>query len=289
MTGIHSADKAFHTLKASPTTSSAVRLGRLARLGWHFALGIFIVATRYRRLAQAERAVITRRWSTQLLHILGIRIEIEGVNPGFYPPNTLLVANHVSWLDIFALNSCTVSRFVAKQEIRTWPVIGWLVETGGTLFIDRSNRRDASRVNQLLSNALANGSCMAVFPEATTSDGTGMLPFKASLFEAALPSSSIVQPVALRYQLPDGRLTTAAAYAGDTTFWQSLRAVLATPSMVVKISYGTPLKAGCGELTTRFALSDAARRSIAASLKLPAPETPDTARTAPADPPTVAR
>ncbi|WP_230370232.1 lysophospholipid acyltransferase family protein [Paludibacterium denitrificans] len=197
----------------STTTPYLVRLTRLCRLGLHLTRGILIVATRYKRLAQPERAVVTRRWSAQLLKILGISLKVNGLNPGFYPPNTLLVANHVSWLDIFVLNSVTVSRFVAKREIRDWPVIGWLVQVGGTLFIDRSNRRDASRVNQQLAEALAKGGCMAVFPEATTSDGRGLLPFKSSLFEAALLAKGTVQPVALRYQLPDGELTTAAAYA----------------------------------------------------------------------------
>jgi len=268
----------------SPTTSYPIRLCRLLRLVCHIALGFFIVATRYPRLAQAERAVVTRRWSLQLLKLLGMSVRIEGVNPGFYPPNTLLVANHVSWLDIFALSSCTVSRFVAKREIRSWPLIGWVVNAGGTLFIDRSNRRDASRVNQLLAEALGSGSCMAVFPEATTSDGRGILPFKASLFEAALPSRSTVQPIALRYQRPDGTLSTAPAYAGDTTFWESLKLILAEPALEVVLSYGQPLKAGEGELLTRFALSESAYREIAKGLKLSLPDMPDKAGKTPVCP-----
>jgi len=271
-------------LKSPATTSCFTRASRLLRLVCHIALGIFIVATRYPRLAQAERAVVTRRWSGHLLKILGISVRVEGVNPGFYPPNTLLVANHVSWLDIFVLSSCTVSRFVAKREIRSWPLIGWVVNAGGTLFIDRSNRRDASRVNQLLAEALGKGSCMAVFPEATTSDGSGILPFKASLFEAALPSRSTVQPVSMRYQLPDGSLTTAPAYAGDTTFWQSIKLILAQPAMEVALTYGQPLKAGEGELTTRFALSERAFREVSLGLKLPLPDTPDTAAQTSVDP-----
>ncbi|HJV06245.1 MAG TPA: lysophospholipid acyltransferase family protein [Chromobacteriaceae bacterium] len=272
----------------STTTPYLVRLTRLCRLGLHLTRGILIVATRYKRLAQPERAVVTRRWSAQLLKILGISLKVNGLNPGFYPPNTLLVANHVSWLDIFVLNSVTVSRFVAKREIRDWPVIGWLVQVGGTLFIDRSNRRDACRVNQQLAEALAKGGCMAVFPEATTSDGRGLLPFKSSLFEAALLAKGTVQPVALRYQLPDGELTTAAAYAGDTTFWQSLSQMLAVPAMEVELTYGQPLKAGINGLDNRFQLSELARLEISKSLRLPLPDTPDTVAKTAADPQAVA-
>ena len=159
-------------------------------------------APRYPRLSQPARAVITQRWSRQLLHILAIKVKVIGTPPGVYPAHTLVVANHVSWLDIFALNSVTVSRFVAKKELRDWPVAGYLVKNAGTLFIDRANRRDASRVNQQLAQALQDGGCMAVFPEATTSDGRAMLPFKASLFEAARLAGATVQPVAIRFNHP---------------------------------------------------------------------------------------
>ncbi|UTH76532.1 1-acyl-sn-glycerol-3-phosphate acyltransferase [Chromobacterium sp. IIBBL 290-4] len=260
----------------SNTTSFATRCGRIFRLLSHLAVGIFIIATRYSRLAQAERAVVTRRWAQQAMRILGVEIKLGGVNPGFYPPNTLLVANHVSWLDIIVLNSCTVSRFVAKREIRGWPVIGWLAHVAGTLFIDRSSRRDASRVNQILADALKSGGCMAVFPEGTTSDGQGLLPFKASLFEAALLADGTVQPVSLRYQLPDGTLLLEAAYIGEISLLQSLRKVLAVPQMEVVLCYGRPLKAGAEGLENRFLLSEAARGEVARGLglKLEAPTQP---------------
>ncbi|QEL57672.1 lysophospholipid acyltransferase family protein [Chromobacterium paludis] len=251
------------------TTSLLTRSGRVIRLLAHLAVGIFIVATRYSRLAQAERAVVTRRWAQQALKILGASVKVQGVNPGFYPPNTLLVANHVSWLDIIALNSCTVSRFVAKREIRQWPVIGWLAHVAGTLFIDRANRRDASRVNQILADALHKGGCMAVFPESTTSDGRGLLPFKASLFEAALLAGGIVQPVSLRYQRPDGSLLLEAAYIDDISLLQSMRKVLSVPQIEIEICYGKPLRAGDGGLDNRFLLAEEARREVARGLGLP--------------------
>lgn len=267
-------------------TSLPTRCFRLTRMGLHIAIGLVIVATRFPRLAYAERAVVTQRWSRKLLQILGITVEVGGDSPGFYPSNTLLVANHVSWLDIFVLNSSTVSRFVAKQEIRRWPVAGWLVTSAGTVFIDRNSRRDASRVNQHLARALENGGCMAVFPEATTSDGSVLLPFKPSLFESVRQSRGTVQPVSLSYRTPHDTPCTAAAYAGDTTFLQSLRRILATPAIRVELRYGSRLSAdgGAAGEPTRFQLAEAARTEIARGLRaLPAP--PDTAARTPADPP----
>jgi 1-acyl-sn-glycerol-3-phosphate acyltransferase len=112
---------------------------------------------------------------------------------------------------------------------------------------------------------------MAVFPEAT-SDGSGILPFKASLFEAALPSRSTVQPVSMRYQLPDGSLTTAPAYAGDTTFWQSIKLILAQPAKVA-LTYG--------QRSRRAKAADHPLRPVGTGiskvclgLRLPLPDTP---------------
>ncbi|MEQ6292295.1 lysophospholipid acyltransferase family protein [Vogesella sp. GCM10023246] len=250
------------------TTSLPIRLLRLLRLVLHLCRGVLTIARLYPRLSQPEKAVITQRWSQQLLHILAIKVKVQGAAPAAtYPPHTLVVANHVSWLDIFALNSVTVSRFVAKKELRDWPVAGFLIKSAGTLFIDRSNRRDASRVNQQLASALHAGDCMAVFPEATTSDGTGLLPFKPSLFEAARLAGATVQPVAIRYVSPGGHYCATAAYAGDTSFGQSLWAILSTRAMVVELSYTAPLPAA---EASRFALSDGSRRAIATALALPA-------------------
>lgn len=233
--------------------------------------------TRYARMEEAERNLTTRRWSLKLLNILGLHVKVNGLNSSESPTHTLIVANHISWLDIFVLNSFTVSRFVAKREISEWPIVGNLVKAGGTLFIDRSNRRDASRMNTLLAEAMSEGGCMAVFPEATTSEGTELLPFKASLFEAALLSGGKVLPVSIRYQLPNGEVTIAPSYAGDTTFMESLKRILATPRIDVELSYCQPLTPGQGGLDTRFDIADRARLAIATQLRLPLHEKQGTA------------
>lgn len=261
-------------------TNYLVRGWRLARLGFHLAHGLWLAATRLGRLSHHDRSWEIQRWSKRLLRLLGLQLEIHGQPPGFCPPNMLVVANHISWMDIFALNCVTVSHFVAKQEIRTWPFIGWLVASAGTLFIDRTNRRDASRINEHLARALENGSCMAVFPEATTSEGDVLLPFKASLFESALLAKSSVQPVAIRYEDIEGNRTQAASYAGDTTFMQSLYAIVRQPRIKVTLHFAAPLQA---ELyPSRFALSEAARQEVASRLTL-SPSSAGTGQKTPAD------
>lgn len=256
-----------------PITPLPTRTLRLARLGVHFVRGLWLVATRYRRLAHAERAVVSQRWARHFLQILNIQTVIVGDAP-LAPPNTLVVANHVSWLDIFALSCGTVSRFVAKREIRDWPLAGYLAHNAGTIFIDRSRRRDASRVNQHLAHALEQGGCMTVFPEATTSDGSGLLPFKASLFESVRLSGGTVLPVALRYLDADGHLTREPAYIGEISLLASLRRILRIPALRVEVSYGAPLAAA--SFASRFALADAARTEVARGLRL----SPDTLHTA---------
>jgi 1-acyl-sn-glycerol-3-phosphate acyltransferase len=252
-----------------PLTSFPVRTWRWLRLGVHVAFGLW-VAARFRKQSQQQRAQEIQNWSLALLKLLNIEVKVSGVTPGQHPPNTLLIANHISWLDIFALNCVTVAHYVAKSDILSWPFIGWLVKSAGTLFIDRHNRRDTSRINQHLARALENGNCMAVFPESTTTEGDVLLPFKASLFESVLLSKGTVQPVALRYLDAEGQFTTAAAYAGDTTFMQSLASMFTQPKMTVELTFLPSLHAL--DFETRFALSEAAREVVANELKLvPAP------------------
>ncbi|WP_189531679.1 lysophospholipid acyltransferase family protein [Paludibacterium paludis] len=265
------------------STSPLTRAARLALMGVHFLYGFYLLAFRYRKLDRTAQVRLARRWSLRMLKVLGIEVVMRGEWPGEYPANTLMVANHISWLDIFALSSQTMTRFIAKMEIRHWPVVGWLVHAGGTLFIDRTNRRDASRVNQIMADALQSGDCMAVFPESTTSEGNVLLPFKSSLFESAILAGSRVQPVTLRYLDANGIPTTDPSYAGDTTFRESLAAILRHKVIRVEVTFGESLAAGTPPYDSRFALAEASRREVAAALRL-SRDRPDTDGLSPLDP-----
>ncbi|WP_208108331.1 lysophospholipid acyltransferase family protein [Paludibacterium purpuratum] len=266
-----------------PLTAAPTRLLRLFCMCWRFLIGFTILTFRYPRLSREQQIAAISRWCKQFLSSLALEARVTGQLPEVFPGNTLLVSNHVSWLDIIALAAFTPPRFVAKKEIRSWPVVGWMIARGGTLFIDRGNRRDAGRVNQIMAESLKQGDCLCVFPEGTTTTGHHLLPFKSSLFESAILANSTVLPITLRYLDEHGNLTAAPSYAGETTFWQSLTRLLKLRKIIVEIHYGQPLVSGREPLLTRFELSEAARHDIAVNLKQ-SPDTPDTQAKTTADP-----
>jgi len=171
---------------------------------------------------------------------MGIDIRMTGT---LVHPNVIVVANHVSWLDIFALHAAGPVRFIAKAEIERWPVLGRLVGGVGTLFIERARRHDTHRVNQEVAKALDAGDIVAVFPEATTSDGTSVLPFKGSLLQPIVDAAGAVQPVAIRYRTLTGLRSTVPAYVDDVTFVGSFWRVSGAAELVVDIVAAKPLPA----------------------------------------------
>lgn len=193
---------------------------RLARVVAHGLHGLALVTLRGTRWTPAERHARVRWWSFGLLRVMGIACEVRGV---FRPGAKLIVANHVSWLDIMAIHSaCPEARFVSKADVQGWPLIGRLVAAGGTLYIQREKRRDALRVAHQMAEALQGGDTVAVFPEGTTGDGRELLPFHANLLQAAIATAMPVQPVALRYADRQHPISPAAEFVGETTLVQSL-------------------------------------------------------------------
>jgi 1-acyl-sn-glycerol-3-phosphate acyltransferase len=201
------------------TLAAARALWRIGRAVLHALHGALICAFVFPRLDRAQRMQRVGWWSARMLRLLGIRLQARGT---VHPGPALLVANHVSWLDILAINAVHPVRFVSKADVRHWPFLGWLVACGGTLFIERERKRDALRVVHQVAEALAAGEIVAVFPEGTTSDGRGVLPFHANLLQAAITTATPVQPLALRYSDAASARSQAAAYIGDTSLARSL-------------------------------------------------------------------
>ncbi|HEV7912118.1 MAG TPA: lysophospholipid acyltransferase family protein, partial [Albitalea sp.] len=148
---------------------------RTLRAGWrigravlHLLHGALVCALVFPFLTPAQRLRRVQWWSAKLLAALGIALRSEGLP---HDGAALIVSNHVSWLDILAINAVRPVRFVSKADVRHWPLIGWLVACGGTLFIERERKRDALRVVHQVADALKAGHTIAVFPEGTTSDG----------------------------------------------------------------------------------------------------------------------
>ncbi len=181
----------------------------------------------------------------------------------------MLVANHVSWLDIFAINAAHAMRFVAKGEIRRWPLLGWLCAKSGTLFIERRQRRHTLDINAQIAAGLREGDTFAVFPEGAITSGDVVLPFHASLLQPALMCNARFFPVAIRYTHSDGSLCLEADYAGDKTMLDSLRLILTQPVIHVHLQFLPPLDC---DGRHRRELADEAGKRIAAALNLPAPQ-----------------
>ncbi|RQP21701.1 1-acyl-sn-glycerol-3-phosphate acyltransferase [Albitalea terrae] len=195
-----------------------------------------------------------------MLRILGIGLDASGTPRG---PATLVIANHVSWLDILAINAVYPCRFVSKSDVRHWPLIGWLVACGGTLFIERERKRDALRVVHQVADALKKGDTIALFPEGTTSEGHGLLTFHANLLQAAVSTGVPVQPVALRFSDALEPVSQAAAYVGDTHLIRSLWMIVTARAMRVRVDW---LPAVESHGADRRELSDHLREAILQSL-----------------------
>ncbi len=261
-------------------TSLAVRAWRLLRLGLHIARGVLTAFLVLPWGSPGLRMTLTREWSRSLLALLEVRLEVRGKPLDWTSRNTLVVANHVSWLDIYLLNAARPLRFVSKAEVRGWPVVGWLAVFTGTLFLERGKRRDTARVNDAVTRALADGDCVAFFPEGTTTDGTHIKPFLSSLLQAAVNAQSTLQPVALSYLRPDGGIDTTAAYYGDMSMLDSLRNILAQRHIRAELRLLDPI-ACTGK--QRRELAQQAENAISSSLNLATQrKTPETTGDLPA-------
>jgi 1-acyl-sn-glycerol-3-phosphate acyltransferase len=213
---------------------------RGVRVVFHITYGIML-ACFFPSLNPSTRRNLLKHWSRTLLHILHVRFEAHGY---YHPADThgrLLVANHISWLDIIALNAVVPAYFVAKSEIRNWPLLGWLCHRVGTLFVKRNIRRDTVRINREISGALKQGECIALFPEGTSTDGELPGHFHSSLLQVAIDLNVAVCPVAIRYHGNTGKANSDAAFVGDMSFVQSLWKILCSPSLHVTLFYLSPL------------------------------------------------
>lgn len=243
----------------APRVPALVAAWRLTRVVLHVLHGV-AVASGFPRLNRAGREQRIVWWSRKLLRLLGITLQAQG-SPR--PHACLFVANHVSWLDIIAINAVQPARFVAKSEIRSWPVIGGLVTAAGTLYIERQRARDAVRVVHDMAQALRDGDVVAVFPEGTTGPGDSVLPFHANLLQAAIAVDAPVQPMTLRYADPAHRHSPAAAYIGDTTLMQSLWMIARCRGLTVHLTVQPPQGSSHAD---RRALAAHVREQIAAVL-----------------------
>jgi 1-acyl-sn-glycerol-3-phosphate acyltransferase len=234
---------------------------RLARVTVHLLAGLATCALVFPWAGRRLRDAATRRWSRRLLAICNVRVEAA---PGAPPlEHALFVANHISWLDIFVINSLYPCRFVAKSEIRAWPVLGWLAAAAGTVFIARGNRRELRHIFKGIVAVLGQGERVAFFPEGTVAQQGTVLPFHANLFEAAIDARVPVQPCALAYLDEAGHWHRGVDYTGEVSFVDSLMTILQGAPVRARLTCLAPLE-GAG--AHRRELAQAAHDAIQAAL-----------------------
>jgi len=217
-------------LKANNRTK---RCWLLVRLSWHLIRGLLIAWLAYPRLGEQGQRRAMRTWSRQLLAILSVRVRIKAVSG--QTERRVLVCNHISWLDIFVLAARYPAIFVAKSEIRRWPLVGSLCARAGTVFIERGRHASARRTNAVLQAAIARGTLICIFPEGTTTDGRHVGRFHAALFQPAIDSDALIQPAVIRYVDTAGNYCDAPNFVGETTFMESLWNITAMRRIVAEL------------------------------------------------------
>ncbi|WP_328941137.1 1-acyl-sn-glycerol-3-phosphate acyltransferase [Streptomyces sp. NBC_00250] len=206
-------------------------------------------------LPAATRLALVRSWMRAVVRAFGVHVRYEGAAAPAGGP-LLVVANHVSWLDIPLIAAALPGRMVAKSEVRRWPVLGTLAALGGTLFIDRDGLRALPGTVRTMAGVLAGGGRVVVFPEGSTWCGRERGRFRPAAFQAALDAGCAVQPVRIDY-----RPTDAAAYVGDDPLGSSLWRVVSTRRLTAVVRLREPLPGAL--YPDRRALAAAAQRAVA--------------------------
>lgn len=245
---------------STPSVPVPVRIGRLVAVLALLLAGAAILPV-LPLLSPSGRCLAGRYWARALLRGLGVRLVVRGWRPA---RRALLVSNHVSWLDILVMLAIAPCRLLAKHEVRTWPLIGWLATAAGTVFIDRSRPKRLPQTVAEVTAALRAGAVVAVFPEGTTWCGRAAGRFRPAMFQAAIDARAVVVPVRLTFQLSDGESTSVAAFVGDDPLWASVRRVLRVRGLVITASAAAALHPDVA--ATRGMLARIARSAIGMTL-----------------------
>jgi 1-acyl-sn-glycerol-3-phosphate acyltransferase len=245
-------------------TPTLIRYFRITRVIAHTLVGLIIAAGVLPFISSKQSGSVIRWWCIVLLRCFNIQVNTFGTLPSSATHQTMFVANHISWSDIHALNSIIPVRFIAKLEIKSWPVFGYLVTKSGTLFINRTIRRDAARIVEMTKESLLLQENVCFFPEGTTTDGTHVLPFKSSIIQAAIDANASIWPVTIYYPTPDGKANLTMAYAGETTMIESMDQILRVKHPIVELHFLAPIDCA-GQ--TRQSVTHLAREAIVSKFK----------------------
>jgi 1-acyl-sn-glycerol-3-phosphate acyltransferase len=222
----------------------------------------FIVYGKHWHQNEAGRDAI-QRWMKRLCQILGLKVSTSGTPKPYF--GTLIVANHISWLDIIALASIRHATFMSKSEVKSWPVFGLLARASGTLFIERHNKTALVQAVDAIAELLEQGQTVVIFPEGTTSEGTDVGPFYSGLFNAALKTRCLVQPVAISYTR-DQQRDDIAPYTLNDNFVIHLLRIMQQDSTHIHVDFLAKIRP---HSYTRSELANTTRARIRQSLTDP--------------------
>lgn len=223
---------------ASTPNPKLLRFVRGARVVFHLLCGLCWVGIAFPFFSLKRRRWVRYRWSRELLALFAFELKISGTLP---TEAGLIAANHVSWVDIFAINAIAPVAFVSKDDVVDWPIIGTLARHNETIFLQRGSRGHAHTIGKEMTDRLRSGNWLAVFPEGTTTDGTHLHPFHGALLQPAIDAGVPVTPVTLSYLDVNGQRSLLPAYAGDTSLWTCFCAMLSARRLIVSLEIGTPL------------------------------------------------
>jgi len=253
-----------HTTQTKQTPY-ILRLGLWLLIVLHTIRGVLTLSILFPFLNRQQKDHHIRRWCKRLLKIFGLHLTVEG---GELLPSTpyLLVSNHISWIDIHVINAFKPVRFVAKSEVASWPIFGWMAKQLGTVFIRRDSARHARQVVDQMADVLKTES-VCIFPEGTSSSGETVLPFKPNLFEPAAISDTPVWSLAISYHSrKTGERSLATAFIGDMGLVESMALILKSPDLGVTLHFLPPLKAEAGQVLDRKLLCQHSYQLISAAI-----------------------
>lgn len=232
----------------------------------HVLKGIALLSLWFPFVNPEQKSKLIREWSLRLLVIFGLQIQINNLK---ILPSTpyLLASNHISWLDIHAINAMIPVRFVAKSEVANWPIFGWMARQLGTIFIQRNNARHAKHVAGKLAKVLQSEP-ICIFPEGTSTDGDSVMPFRPNLFEAAILADVPVYPMAINYRSTiTGLRSKTAAFIGDMGLLESMSNIIRDRHLIVELSILSPVSSSIDSTRDRKWLALSCHEAIITCLK----------------------
>ena len=220
-------------------TPKILRLYLWLKIGIHVICGACTLSFVFPFLDRKSKDRKTQDWAKRLLKIFGLRVVVQ--NPEILPKTTyLLASNHISWIDIHVINSFRPIRFVAKSEVASWPIFGWMAKHLGTVFIRRDSSRHARQVVGQMAEVLQT-ECICIFPEGTSTAGEIVLPFRPNLFESAVVSNTPVYSLAIRYvSNRTGLKTDIPAFIGDMGLLESMSRILKNRNLTAQLRFIAP-------------------------------------------------